>query len=351
MLGEAVLRLENRRVGEVVIHVRDPAIRAVVEPSVDADRPVDAMNHPRIVRAKRRTVVKSKLNELKRQAGVCAESRSSSISIPRASSSRVKCAKELMSAPRRRRREVVEQSEIGSPPTRGDPVHLDTCRADELRPARRTARGTRARLHSDLASPRQRWLARRLALRARTCSIRFATAPTSAHARGRPRDCAQEHSVPLVTSTRPAPAPSPLPTLRSTGSRSVGPRPRAIPDRWRGAVRARSRSAQGLLRGVRARGRSAQRHPSFEPEPATSRSSGSPQPVSCAVAPTGGSRVSSSDGTRRGGTARHEGSWAHSLHPPEPGRGTRSARSPCRSRRWSTSSRERSSRSGGAIVS
>ena len=43
---EAVVRLEDGRVGELAVDLHDPLVRAVVGAAVEADRPVDAMNDP-----------------------------------------------------------------------------------------------------------------------------------------------------------------------------------------------------------------------------------------------------------------------------------------------------------------
>ena len=71
-----------------VVHRGDPRVRAVVEAAVHTDRAVDAMHHPHVVA--RRTAARrrsSKLNELKRHAGVSAEIRLRSTTMPRRASS------------------------------------------------------------------------------------------------------------------------------------------------------------------------------------------------------------------------------------------------------------------------
>src|SRR5207247_3568836 len=48
VLFERVLRLHDRRVGELAVDAEDSAVGAVVETAVDADRPVDPVHHPHL---------------------------------------------------------------------------------------------------------------------------------------------------------------------------------------------------------------------------------------------------------------------------------------------------------------
>ena len=49
MLVEAVRGLQDRRVGELLVDLHDPAVGAVVEAAIRADRPVDPVHHAHAV--------------------------------------------------------------------------------------------------------------------------------------------------------------------------------------------------------------------------------------------------------------------------------------------------------------
>ena len=114
MLLEREAGLEDRRGRELGVDLRDPLVGAVVEAAVDADRAVDAVHHPRAARREPPQPRKSKLNELKRQAGVPPEMRFSSTASPRRLELARERTEELVPAARGRRRELVEERQVGA---------------------------------------------------------------------------------------------------------------------------------------------------------------------------------------------------------------------------------------------
>src|SRR6266508_1714274 len=123
MLGEAELRLEDGRVGELVDR-SDTAIGAVVEAAVDADRPVDTVHHahlvarepPQAAEVEVERVVEARRRPAREPVLLHGESTPFKLADER--------EQELVTAAVRRPVELVEHGDDAAEAARGDPVAL-----------------------------------------------------------------------------------------------------------------------------------------------------------------------------------------------------------------------------------
>ena len=155
VLLERELRLQDRRVRELRVDPHDPLVGAVVEAAVDADRAVDAVHHPRppagepmepleveverVEQARRRFVRDALPLDGEAAAFELAHER----------------AQELVPAARGRRREFVEERQIGPPLARTEHVELrrETTRRSAPPAARDSARRAQPGCRRSAAHP------------------------------------------------------------------------------------------------------------------------------------------------------------------------------------------------------
>ena len=163
MLLEAELRLEDRRVGELVVDLEDPPVGPVVEPAIGGDRPVDAMHHAdviarvaaqpaeveveRVVEAGRRPAREPVALDLKASPLELTDER----------------AQELVTAAPRAVHELVEDGDVRAAAPRCDPIDLgrDATGEEAAAPASqvRNRAGVHARECRRAASRRRPWSA------------------------------------------------------------------------------------------------------------------------------------------------------------------------------------------------
>ena len=133
-------RLEDRRGGELGVELRDLLVRAVVEAAVDADGAVDAVHHPR---AASREPLQAREVEVEGVEEAGGRSLGDALLLdlePAALELAREGSEELVAAARGRRRELVEERQVGASAARAQPVHLVSTRLATVRPVRRAAR-------------------------------------------------------------------------------------------------------------------------------------------------------------------------------------------------------------------
>ena len=129
MLVEAVAGLQDRRFRKVVIDLDDAPVGAVVEAAVHADRAVDAVNHADAV-AREATQPREVEVEGVEKAGACPPGETVDLHTETAALELAhEREQELVPAAVRRRPELVEDRQIGSPATRTQPVGLGSAAA------------------------------------------------------------------------------------------------------------------------------------------------------------------------------------------------------------------------------
>ena len=141
---EAEARLAHRRLRELGVHRRDPRVGAVVVAAVDADRPVDAVHHPDVVAGEPPQAVEVEVEGVE-EAGARAAGDAVLLDVEAAAPELAfERAQELVAAAGRRRRELVEDGDVGA--SRAGRAHV------ELRPHPRGRRGARPSGRCDRAA-------------------------------------------------------------------------------------------------------------------------------------------------------------------------------------------------------
>ena len=111
---ERELRLEDRRGRQCSVDLGDPRVRAVVEPSVGADRPVDAVHHPRPTAREAPEPPEVEVERVEEAHGRPSGDRPELDLEPATFELAHERAEELMPTPRGRRRELVEERDVGA---------------------------------------------------------------------------------------------------------------------------------------------------------------------------------------------------------------------------------------------
>ena len=152
VLLEAVPRLEDRRLGELGVHRSDRRSVPSSKPRYTPIGPSTRCTMRQSERAKRRSrcgVEVERVEETGRRLG------GDPVQLdlePRCSSSATKRTQELMTAAGRRRRELVEEREVGSSATRAEPVELNPPTSHDV--ARNPSDRTRSRTSTLATQPR-----------------------------------------------------------------------------------------------------------------------------------------------------------------------------------------------------
>ena len=124
VLLEAVPRLEDRRVRELVVDLDDPRVGPVVEAAVDADRAVDAMHHPRVRPGEPPQPSEVEVERVEEAGRGLARDPVQLDREPAAPELPDERTQELVAAAGGRRRELVEEREISPTPPGSEPVGL-----------------------------------------------------------------------------------------------------------------------------------------------------------------------------------------------------------------------------------
>ena len=112
MSVEAEPRLGDRRVRQVAVDLLDPAVRAVVEPAIDADRAVHAVHHPAVRPGEAAQPPEVEVERVEEADGRAARDAVQLDDEPAALELRDERAQELVASARRRGSELVEQREV-----------------------------------------------------------------------------------------------------------------------------------------------------------------------------------------------------------------------------------------------
>ena len=168
VLRERELRLEDRRGRERGVDLGDPRVRAVVEPSVGADRPVDAVHHPRPAAREAPEPPEVEVERVEEAHGRTSGDRPDLDLEPATFELAHERAEELMPAPRGRRRELVEERDVGAAAPGAEEVDLGVDERGDRTPFAPRVRQDASRLHGDtLTSPGSMPSASRLLLAVR----------------------------------------------------------------------------------------------------------------------------------------------------------------------------------------
>ena len=149
MLGERELRLEDRRGRERGVDLGDPRVGAVVEPAVRADRPIDPVHHPRTPASEAPQATEVEVERVEEAHGRAAGDRPGLDHEPATLELVYECAEELVPSPSGRRRELVEEREVGAAAARAEQVELASRQAG--RAARETRRPAKRPSHDGVS--------------------------------------------------------------------------------------------------------------------------------------------------------------------------------------------------------
>ena len=154
MLRERELRLEDRRGGERGIDLGDPRVGAVVEPPVRADRPVDPVHHPRAPAREALQAPEVEVERVEKAHGRLPGDRPDLDREPPTLELAHERAKELVPAPGGRRRELVEEREVGAAAPRPKKVDLGVEPRCDLTSLSTCRPHDASRLHGDTVTSR-----------------------------------------------------------------------------------------------------------------------------------------------------------------------------------------------------